>query len=154
MKRIRRTAAGAAALLVAAAIGAGCGSSEQSNDYVDEVNGLQVELVTQVTDVVSGAQASSPKQAAGVAADLRDVFETKAEELEAVEPPEDVAELHDQLVAEVRDVADQIAKAEEAFTSGDPQEAAQAAVALQTATTKAQTDLNTVIDAINSQLQN
>ena len=64
-----------------------------------------------------------------------------------------MADLHDQLVAAIRDVGARIGDAEQAFSSGNPQQAAQAALELQSATTDLQTELNTVIDDINAQLQ-
>lgn len=154
MNRTQRLSAVAAGLLGAASIAAGCGSdTEQANDYVDQVNTLQVELVDQVNDAVSGTPPADPEAAAEVATDLQGVFETSADDLAAIEPPTDVADLHQQLVGSVSDVGDQIAEAEQAFSSGDPQQAAQAALQLQSATTELQTELNGLIDEINAQLQ-
>lgn len=154
MSRTQRLSAVAAGLLGAASIAAGCGSdTEEANDYVDEVNGLQVELVNEVTAAVSGAPPADPEAAAQVATDLQEVFETTADDLAAINPPEDVAGLHEQLVGSVSDVGEQIGEAEQAFSSGNPQQAAQAALQLQSATTELQNELNGLIDEINTQLQ-
>jgi hypothetical protein len=147
--RILATIALAAAALALAA----CGSNDEANDYIDEVNSVQEGLVTEVTDAVSQAPPANPEAAAAVATDLETVFNDTADELEAIEPPDDVAELHDDLVAAVRDVGTRIGDAEQAFSSGNPQQAAQAALELQQATTDLQTELNTLIDDINEQLQ-
>jgi PBP1b-binding outer membrane lipoprotein LpoB len=139
------------AVAAVALIAAGCGDVEEQNDYVDQVNALQTELVSEVTAVVSGTPPSNAQQAADVAGELGDVFNDSADDIEAVTPPEEVADLHAELVAKIRDIADQINAAEEAFTSGNAQEAAQAATELQSATNSAQTELNSLIDQINAE---
>ncbi|MGH2985639.1 MAG: hypothetical protein ACRDLO_02990 [Solirubrobacterales bacterium] len=140
-------------LLFAALALVACGSNEEDNDYVEQVNEIQNRLVDEVTETVSGEPPANPNAAAGVAADLEGVFESTADEFEAIEPPEDVADLHDQLVAAIRGVGTRIGEAEKAFASGSSQRAARAALELQTATTDLQPRLNTLIDDINAQLQ-
>ncbi len=71
-----------------------------------------------------------------------------------MEPPEEVAELHQQLVDQISQIADQVESAEDAFTSGSQQAASQAAIELQNAGTAAQTELDQIIGAINNELQN
>ncbi len=136
-----------------AVLAAGCGNSEQ-NDYVDQVNELQNQLVAQVSDAVGGAAPTTPKEAAAVAADLEQIFSQSADDFAAVTPPDEVADLHGQLVDQIRQIADQIKQAEQAFNSGDAQAASQAAIELQTATSGAQTQLNSIIDQINAQFGN
>jgi hypothetical protein len=139
---------------IVAVIGAGCGSTDEQNNYVDQINALQTDLVNQVNEVVAGSPPANAQQAAAVAADLEKAFSASADDIEAVTPPDEVADLHDQLVTKIREIADQIAKARNAFENGNAQEAAAAAVDLQTATSQAQTDLNTLIDEINAEFQN
>jgi len=149
MKRL----AGALAIAAVAVIGVGCGSEEQ-NDYVEQVNQLQTELVDEVTAAVSGAVPTNQQDAAEIAAELEQVFADGAEQFEAVSPPEEVADLHEQLVKQIDGIAEQVGAAEEAFTSGSAEEASQAALALQEASNRIQTDLTGLIDQINSELQN
>ncbi len=141
-----------AALLALVALVAGCGSNDEQNSYVDDVNAIQNQLVADVTDATSGTAPNGPDAAASVAGDLQQVFADTADELDAVAPPSEVADLHQQLVDTVRKVADQISEAEKAFTNGNARQASQAAVVLESATTQAQTDLNTIINEINSGL--
>lgn len=141
------------AIAAVAVIAVGCGDVEEQNDYVEQVNALQNELVAEVTDAVSGTPPSNPRQAAAVAGELGDIFSASADDIEAVTPPEEVADLHAQLVETIREIADQIASAEDAFTSGNAQEAAQAATELQNATNSAQTELNSLIDQINAEFE-
>ncbi len=150
MRRMHR--AGIAAIALAAAtIAAGCGSEEQ-NEYVDEVNALQTELVTEVTETVSSVPPTDPKGFADVAAELQATFDAKADEFEAVDAPDDVAQLHGELVETIRAVGTQIGDAEAGFASGNPRKAQQSALALQEAGTELQTQLNGLIDEINAEL--
>jgi hypothetical protein len=138
----------AAAVALAAA---GCGNAEK-NDYVDQVNEIQSNLQTQAAAEISSAP-TSPAQAGKFAEKLQQLFADAADQLEAVDPPEDVADLHAQLVAKVRDVGDQIGKVVDAFNSGNPQQIKQAASELQSAISTSQTELSSLIDQINSTLQ-
>jgi hypothetical protein len=129
----------------------GCGNAEK-NDYVDKVNEIQNNLQTQATQAISTAP-TNPAQAGELVKKLEAIFSDAADQLAAVDPPEDVADLHNQLVDKVREVSSQIGKLSDAFDSGNPQQIQQAATDLQSAITKSQTDLSSLIDQINSQLQ-
>ena len=153
MKGYPRFAAAAVALIAAGALAAGCGNGEQ-NDYVDQVNEIQTQLVNDLTEASGGPVTSNPKEAAHAADEIANVFNSTADELEAVEPPEEVADLHNQLVSSLRGIGKDVTAASDAFTSGDPQQAQQAAVALTQAATQAQTQLNGIVDQINTELQN
>ena len=127
----------AAIAVIASLLAAGCGDSSEKNDYVDDVNALQNDLVADV----SAAAATTPtnqKQA--------------ADGFEAVDPPDDVADLHSQLVDQIRSIAAETRKAEQTLRQGTPQEAQKALSQLQTAATDAQNRLNMLIDEINADL--
>ncbi len=152
MKRSARVATVLGAVVAAAAIAAGCGNEEQ-NDYVDEVNAIQTDIADAATEASSSAP-SNPKEAADVGHQIADAFQQGADDLAAVDPPEEVADLHDQLTQELNTVADDINKAADTFESGNAQQAAQAAVDLQQSVTEAQTEVNGLIDQINSEFGN
>lgn len=153
MKRLRIGAVLAFAVIAAGLIAAGCGDTEDKNAYVDEINELQLAYVDDVTQAVAGAPPTNAKEAAAAAGELADLTEGVADEIEAVEPPEDVADLHGQLVEALRGVATDITGAQDALTSGDQAEATDAATQLQGAITNAQTELNSLIEQINTTLQ-
>jgi uncharacterized phage infection (PIP) family protein YhgE len=142
----------AAGLLAFALIAAGCGDSGEKNDYVDQVNQLQTDLVDQVTQVTTDATPSTQKEAADYAGRVAEVFSQSADDFAAVDPPEDVADLHQQLVEEIRSIAQDTKKAEQTLRTGSPQEAQRALTDLQTAASDAQTQLNSLIDEINADL--
>ena len=141
------------AVLIAAALAvSACGSDDEANDYADQVNEIQSRLVGDVTETVSDGPPADTEAAAEVAADLRRVFANSAGELAAIAPPEEVADLHDELVRAIRGVGIRIGRAEQAFADGTPEQATRAARELQSATADLQSELRTLIDAINAQL--
>ncbi|HEX2127588.1 MAG TPA: DUF6376 family protein [Solirubrobacterales bacterium] len=145
-----RTTLGVGLLIAAALVVPACGS-EENNDYVDEVNELQGAYVEDVTDLTSVAP-SSPDAVAKTAADLADLTARLASDIEDVEPPDDVAELHQQLVGELDKVADQIGGLEEDLAGSNPQQAVQAATDLTSAITRSQTEIQSLIGQINEEL--
>src|SRR5688572_6027627 len=134
-----------------ALVAAGCGNGEK-NDYVDEVNAIQTDLQSETTEISSGA-ADNPNQIADIATQLQDAFAAAAADLEAVDPPEDVADLHAQLIDQVSGLGEQIGAAGEAIQNAEtPQEIQQAATELSTAANGAGTELSSLIDEINATL--
>jgi hypothetical protein len=142
----------AAGLLAVALIAAGCGDTDEKNDYVDEVNQLQTDLVDQVTQATTSSTPTTQKEAADYAGKIGDIFSRSADDFAAVDPPEDVADLHQQLVEEIRSIAQDTKKAEQTLRTGSPQAAQRALADLQTAGTDAQNQLNSLIDEINADL--
>jgi hypothetical protein len=142
----------AAGLLAVALLAAGCGDSGEKNDFVDEVNQLQTDLVDQVSQATTGSTPTTQKEAADYAGKIADIFSRSADEFAAVDPPEDVADLHQQLVEEIRSIAQDTKKAEQTLRTGSPKEAQRALADLQTAGTDAQNQLNSLIDEINADL--
>jgi hypothetical protein len=140
------------AIAAAAAIAAGCGNEEQNN-YVDEVNAIQTDIADAATEASTSAP-SNPEEAADVGHQIADAFGQGADDLAAIDPPEEVADLHDQLTQELSQVADDINNAADTFESGNAQQAAQAAVELQQSVTTAQTEVNSLIEQINSEFGN
>lgn len=150
MRPTNRLAAALAAI-AAATIALGCGDSEQ-NTYVQEVNELQTQLVNEVTDILADAPGADPRGYRKVAEELRGAFAMKADEFARVEAPDEVSELHSQLVAAVRAVGDEMRSAERGFASGNPREARRAAKELERAGSQLETRLDEVIDQINAEL--
>jgi predicted nucleic acid-binding Zn-ribbon protein len=153
MKRVHRPALTVLALVCALAFAAGCGNGEQ-NDYVDEVNALQTELSTSLTEAGSNIDPANPKSAVAAIGTMQEAFTNAADELEAVDPPEEVADTHAQLVETLRGIGDQIATVEESLGSGNPQAMVAALTEMQTSVTQAQTELSSLVDEINAEFGN
>lgn len=141
-----------AVLAVAALAAAGCGSDESADDYVTEVNELQTGLVENVRSTVSGPPPTSPEDAAAVAAKLERVFDQGATRLQAIEPPEEVANQHAELVETIGGLSDRVGETKRELDRGTPGQAERALVALQREAGRAQTELNDLIGQINEQL--
>lgn len=152
MKQSARVLTVVTAIAAAGAIAAGCGNEEQ-NDYVDQVNAIQEDIAAAATEA-STAAPTNAQEAADVGRQIADAFAQGAEDLAAVDPPEEVADLHEQLTTELSTVADDINQAADAFESGNAQQAQQAALDLQESVTQAQTEVNRLIDEINSEFGN
>ena len=150
MNRALRAAMVAFALVAALAIAA-CGNEEQ-NDYVDQVNAAQTEFVDEMT-AVAQAPPTSPGQIDQLITDMQSTIESFTGDLEGIEAPDDVADLHDQLITSMAEIGDQLGELSTGLQSGDPQELAAAATELAQVATKAQTDLTNLIAQINSELQ-
>lgn len=136
---------------VAALAVAACGNDEQ-NSYVDDVNAAQNEFLDSMTQAASQPPPTNAQQANALVSSMEDSLNAFADDLEGIEPPEDVADLHQELITTTTDVADEIGKLGKALQSGDPRRAAQAATQLSTVVTSAQGKFTSLIDQINTKL--
>ena len=152
MNRVLRVALAAVVLVASLAFAAGCGNEEQ-NDYVDQVNDVQNAFLAEMTDAAEQPPPTNASQADALVSGMQDALNNAAADLEAIEPPDDVANLHDELVTTMSGLGDQLGELGDALQSGNPQQATQAASQLSTAVSTAQTDITTLIDEINSELQ-
>ena len=134
-------------------LGAGCGSVDEQNAYVDQVNELRTELLSQVSELTSSATPSNAAQAAHLSGQLEEAYTSAADGLDAVEAPDEVADLHAQLVAGLRGIADQIDEAQRALNQATSVQAVQALTDLQTSVSQAETELADLIDQINAEFQ-
>lgn len=139
----------ASALAVAA-----CGEdNEEKNDYVDQVNEVTTTLNEGLTEISSGAAATSPDQAATVFADFGTELEAAASDLEGIEPPDDVTDLHDELVAKIKDLGATATNAADEIKAGGVASVTGVATEFITEATTASTEVDTTITEINNKLQ-
>jgi hypothetical protein len=141
------------AIATIAFLGAGCGSVDEQNAYVDQVNELRTELLSTVSDLTSSETPNNAAEAADLSGRLEDAYASTADGLEAVEAPDEVADLHAELVAGLRGIADQIDEAQHALNQASAQRAVQALTDLQTSVSQSETELGDLIDQINAQFQ-
>lgn len=85
---------------------AGCGGNGngQAGDYVDDFNEIQ----TSFEESVDGAALADPEQAPDTLEQMATEADRSANELREVDPPEEVAEQHNEMIAlyeEIRDVS-------------------------------------------------
>jgi hypothetical protein len=150
MSRLRPLAV---ALVAAAALFlVACGEdTAEKNDYVDEVNEVQNTMQSEISDLAQTPR--SPEELVGFYEDTVASLEAAVTSLEEIEPPDEVTDLHDQLIGEVQQLADVITGAIDEIEQGGPAALPGAVSSLATEGTRIQTEFSTTIDEINSKLQ-
>ena len=132
-----------AGLLVVGALVAGCGGGLSEDEYREEVEGVLTPLGDELQTI--GGETSSQTTPEGVADGLgqaEDVLATGVEDLEEIEPPDDLQEPHDGLVTALADFEEATASAREGAESGDLEAVATEYV---TAATDFQQELSDVV---------
>ena len=111
----------AAALLAAALLTAGCGGSDDTDDYVKQVNSANTEHAKEITRLTAaaGALAAKPKQMAAKFEQAADVVDKVSDELAAIDPPEDAKAGHAMLVSGTRRTAEEFRAAADQAADGD-----------------------------------
>jgi hypothetical protein len=142
-------------LAAVALLASGCGSdTKAANEYVDSVNKAQNDfaatfdkLSTQITST------SSAQQDRETLDGFKQAVDKVVTDLRAVKVPNEVKDLHGQLVAEISAYGKEIDKAKQAFAGDDPQAIIKAQTKLVSAVTRVSTQINQTIDAINKKLR-
>ncbi len=125
----------------------------ENNEYVDQVNEVTTTLNSGLTEISSGAAATSPAEAATVFSDFGEQLDKAAADIEGIEPPEDVADLHDQLVTQVQDLGATATNAADEIEAGGPAAVTGVATDFIAEATTASSEVDSTITEINSKLQ-
>jgi hypothetical protein len=143
------------ALAIAASVGlAACdGDTAEKNDYVDEVNKVTSTLQGGLTEVGSGATVESPEQAAAVFDRFAGQLEAAVTDLEEVSAPEDVTELQDEIVGDLRTLEDEATGAANEIRTGGAAAIPGVAAQFLVEANRIGTEIDTTIGEINSKLQ-
>jgi membrane-bound lytic murein transglycosylase B len=143
-------------LTALALVATGCGSdTKKNNDYVDAVNKAQTAFADNVKKVGSSAPLGGDAAAAAkqTFSDLSAAIDKVIADLKAVEPPDEVKDLHNQLISELREFGTQVADAGRSLTSSDPQAIATAQSKFATSASSLGTRISKTISDINAKLQ-
>jgi len=142
------------ALVAAASLGlVACGDTAEKNDYVDEVNKVTSTLQSGLTVVGSGATANSPDQAAAVFEEFAAKLGTATTDLEEITAPEDVADLQDEIVQNLRALEDEATGDAEEIRSGGAAAIAGVVAQFLTEANRIGIEIDSTIGEINSKLQ-
>ena len=142
--------------LVAALAMAACGSgdAEEKNDYVAEVNSVTQTLNEDLAEVAGqGASATSPERSADLLRGFSEDLSTAVTELDAISPPEDVAGLHDELVAEVTELKGAAANARDEIRAGGAASISAVVTEFVIEANRISGDIDSTITEINNRLQ-
>lgn len=140
-----------AALSLIAATGCG-GDTASKNDYVEAINKAQTDFASNVQKVGTSSSAGSDPAAAAkqTFASLGTAIDKVVADLKAVDPPDDVKDLHNELVSEMQEFKSQVDGAAKSLDSGDAtavlkaqSKFAQSASTLGTRISKTISDINT-----------
>jgi hypothetical protein len=149
--RLGRALTLTATLVLTGLLLGGCGSSK-NNDYVDSVNDVTSQLQSDVSEISSGADVSSPQQAATIFTQVSGKVDAAAAKLNDIDPPSQVAGLHQKLVQDLKTLGS------EAKGAGDDIKAGGAAAAPGVLThfvaqaRQLDTEIKATIDEINAKL--
>ena len=103
------------ALAIAALTATGCGSADK-NEYVTSVNNAQASLTTSLSKI---NPAGKPEQIATELDEGGTAIEATVKDFQAIEPPEDAAKAHDQIVKGLTALATTFHDAAEAARAKD-----------------------------------
>lgn len=113
-------------------IATGCGEETAEPSTTEEAALSEEEYVTQIREAIQPVQTESQDlvEQVATARKLEDIaqplgevaraYHQAANELRAIDPPDDVAEQHERLVQAQEDVADALTQAQQAAKRGDP----------------------------------
>ena len=142
--------AGAVAVTVAAAF-AGCSTTEEKNDYVDEVNSIQTAM-PESTLALDISTAQSKGDAVDAFEKDAKTLEDAAAQLNEVNVPEEAQAGHDNLVAAVEGLIALDNKTAKSIDDASVNELAQIAQTFQKEQKKLLDDVSAAIDQINKDL--
>jgi len=132
------------AFALVAGLLAGCGGDskeEYANDVSEVLDPLGAELQTLGTEASS---ATSPDQLVPPLTDAEDSLTAAVDDLEAIDPPEDVADIHEDLITSIEELLAPLTSTREAAEAGDSQAAQAEAQAFFQASLDFQTEIQDI----------
>jgi hypothetical protein len=154
---VRRLALLLALLAAASGAGAmaGCGGTDEEADrYVGRVNRAQESFADRFAEIQGRmSTTSTPREDRRALRDFRAATDTIVAQLRAIRPPEEVADLHGELVRAVAGYGREIDRARALLDEGDPKKVIRARTQLSGAVGRVSRRITAVIAAINDRLQ-
>ncbi len=144
----------ALAACAAFAVAACGGDTQEKNDYVGAVNEVTTTLNTGLTTISSeAATVNSPEQAEGVFTDFAMQLDAAAADISQITPPDDVAELHDQLVGDIQTLSAEASAAADEIKAGGAASVAAVATRFIGEANTLSAEIDSTISEINGKLQ-
>ncbi len=151
MTRFRCLALALAASSALALSACGVAETADNNDYVDEVNQVSSSLLSSVESLP--ASGGSPQQISTALEDVSAQVGTAATDLDGITPPEDVAELHDSIVADLNTLKDEAANAANEVAAGGAAAAVGVVAQFVAEANRIGAEIDGTITEINNELQ-
>lgn len=138
----------AAVLTASALLLAACGDDvEEKNDYVDALNAAQERYAEKATDL-----GTDPAKYDEQVRELTQSTDELIDEIEALDPPDEVQEQHDDIIAALKEFNSTVKPVLDDLGSDDPAVAGTAVQSLAAASTKFGTQFDQEINEINDEL--
>lgn len=150
-----RLARFAAVLLVAAsavALAACDEDTAENNDYVDQVNEVSSTLLESVQSLPSGS--GNPQEISAALDDVASQVGTAATDMSEIDPPEDVAEQHDKIVADLDTLQSEAQNASDEVAAGGAAGAVGVIAQFVAEANRLGAEIDATITEINNTLQN
>ena len=152
---MRAAAICCASLLLVAAAGCGGGDTASKNDYVEAINKAQTDFANNVQKVGSSSSTGSdPAEAAKQTfTSLSTAIDKVVADLKGVEAPDEVKDLHNDLISEMEEFKGQVKDAADSLESKDPTAILKAQSKFAQSASTLGTRISKTISDINSKLQ-
>ncbi|WP_205695522.1 hypothetical protein [Conexibacter sp. SYSU D00693] len=148
----RLTALVTVALLAAGGV-AGCGSDDEANRYVGQVNEAQEAFAGTVKQLETGISATStPEQDRRTLTRFRGAVDDVVARLRRIDPPGEVAQLHQRLTSVIGRYGTEIDRFKTAAGSSNPQRVLAAETDFKARVSRISADINGAIKQINDEL--
>jgi hypothetical protein len=145
--KMTRIAAALVALLLSGGLLAACGSDEKE-EYAEQVEDVLNPLGTELQALGDELSSSSdPEQLASGIGDAEETIDQGISDLEAIEPPEGVEQVNEDLISALETFNGELAAVREAAESGDLQDLQKEALALPDAAVEFQQQLTDIQQA-------
>ena len=135
----------------AVALAACDGDTAENNDYVDQVNEVSSTLLSSVQSLP--ATGGSPKQISAALEQVSTEVGTAATDLDGIEPPEDVASLHDEIVTDLNTLKDEATNAANEVSEGGAAAAVGVVAQFVAEASRIGGEIDSTITEINQELQ-
>lgn len=151
MPRLRHAAIALLAVAFALGLAACDGDTGENNEYVDEVNAVSSDLLASVSSLP--ASGGKPGQVSRALDQVASQVGTAATGLTEIDPPEDVATLHDDIVTDLQTLEDEATNAADEVKSGGAAAALGAVGRFAAEANRIGAEIDSSITEINSVLQ-
>jgi hypothetical protein len=143
----------ALALIAASALAlAACdGDTAENNDYVDQVNEVSSTLLSSVQSLP--ATGGSPQQISTALNDVSTQVGTASTDLSEIDPPDDVADLHDKIVTDLNTLSGEAENAANEVAAGGAAGAVGVVAQFVTEANRIGAEIDSTITEINNVLQ-
>jgi hypothetical protein len=151
--RVRRRVAIVGILALAAVAPAACGSGSEEDDYVDRLNEITEVLRDDVSQLSKdGVAVGDPEETAQVYDEFAAEFGQAAAEAAELEPPGEIADLHDRIVDDLESMEMEASNAAEAVRAGGADDIVHVSARLEIDEGRLAADIDGTIQEINAEL--